>query len=62
VHRSIYARVPAHSAASLAPLFTPLLEKMLLTYDARQRENAIGATRELVTKLSRKKKTTQSPK
>ena len=41
---------------SLAPLFTPLLEKMLLTYDARQRENAIGPTREMVTKLSRKKK------
>ncbi len=41
---------------SLAPLFTPLLEKMLPTYDARQRENAIGPTRELVTKLSRKKK------
>jgi len=41
---------------SLAPLFTPLLERMLPTYDARQRENAIGPTREMVTKLSRKRK------
>lgn len=40
---------------TLAPLFEPLIDRMLPAYDERQRESALGATRELVAKLARKK-------
>ena len=40
---------------SIAPLFAPLLERMLPKHAARQRENAIGPTRDLIAKLARKR-------
>lgn len=40
---------------TLAPLFAPLLQELLPKHGARQRENALGDTRELVAKLARRK-------
>ena len=40
---------------SVGPLFTPLLDRMLPKHAARQRENALGPTRDIVAKLARKR-------